>query len=85
MEQRMTALLSLRPLADGCVAVAVERGADARCLTVDDTTLVLTLWREGAGVVRGKFDHPSSGSVAYFQTSDVLFAMADALRLRLVP
>ena len=85
MEQRLTALLSLRPLADGEVAVAIERSADGRHVTVDDTTLVLTLWHESAGVVRGRFDHPGSGSVAYFQTNDTLFAIADALRLRLVP
>ncbi len=58
MEQRLTALLSLRPLADGEVAVAIERSADGRHVTVDDTTLVLTLWHEGADVVRGRFDHP---------------------------
>ncbi len=85
MERRMTALLSLRPLADGDVAVAIERSADGRHMTVDDTTLVLTLWHESAGIVRGRFDHPSSGSVTYFQTNDAMFAMADALRVRLAP
>ncbi len=85
MEQRLTALLSLRPLADGEVAVTIERSTDGRHVTVDDTTLVLTLWHESAGVVRGRFDHPGSGSVAYFQTNDTLFAIADALRLRLAP
>lgn len=85
MEQRLTALLSLRPLAHGEVAVAIEHSTDGRHVTVDDTTLVLTLWHESAGVVRGRFDHPGSGSVAYFQTNDTLFAIADALRLRLAP
>jgi hypothetical protein len=85
MEQRLTALLSLRPLADGEVAVAIERSADGRHVTVDDTTLVLTLWHEGADVVRGRFDHPSSGAVAYFQSNDTLLAMANVLRVRLAP
>jgi hypothetical protein len=85
MERRMTALLSLRPLAGGDVAVAVERSAGDHYVTVDHTTLVVTFWHESAGVVRGRFDHPSSGSVAYFQSSDMLLAMADALRLRFAP
>jgi hypothetical protein len=83
MERRMTALLSLRPLG-GDVCVTVERSAGDHYLTVDQTTLVVTLWHESSDVVRGRFDHPSSGSVAYFQTSAVLFALADALRLRVV-
>jgi hypothetical protein len=52
-------------------------------LTTECSSVLVSLWREGAAVVRGRITHTGSGSVAYFQGTDMLLRIAEELRIRL--
>ena len=82
MTGRVTALLHVRPAADGSLAITVTCPAEDGRLTVDDTALEVTMWSESADVVRGRFVDRSSGAIAYFQSSDAsLEAFARTIHL----
>ncbi len=82
---RMSVVLSLRPLPGGEVAIGMEPETARGSLAVEAATLVLTLWHESPEIVRGRIDHLASGTVAYVQASGAILAMAQALRLRVTP
>jgi hypothetical protein len=48
------------------------------------SSVFVQVWREGHEVVRGTVTHNDSGTVAYFQGTDALFRIAEALGLRVV-
>ena len=54
-----------------------------RTLAAERAEVVVSLWREGETVVRGAIRHAGSGTVAYFQGSNALLKIAEALRIRL--
>jgi hypothetical protein len=70
---RVSALLHVRPMEDGRIAITVASGDDEARLRVDETALVFTVWSESPDVVRGRFVDQDSGAVAYFQSSDASF------------
>jgi hypothetical protein len=62
------------------VVASVEEN---QTIETDHSSVVASLWREGTAVVRGAILHSGSGTVAYFQGTDMLLRIAEALNVRL--
>jgi len=56
---------------------------ESATLAVERSSIVVSVWHESAAVVRGTVRHQASGAVAYFQGTDALVRIAEALNLRL--
>lgn len=85
LNPRFTAVLALRAQADGTLAVTISPADTDERLAVEDTVLVLTAWAEGPETVRGRVEHPQSGTVAYFQSTTAIGRLAEAIGLACTP
>jgi hypothetical protein len=56
---------------------------EERTLAAEHANVVVSLWRESRSIVRGAIRHSSSGTVAYFQGSNSLLQIVEALRVRI--
>ncbi len=67
------------------LAVSAVPADPSQTLRANHATVVLTVWREGPDAVRGTLSHWPSGTVAYFQATDGLLRIAEALELEIEP
>ena len=81
MEGRLTFTLSLRASRDGKLWIEVTPVFEDEHLTVRDTMLVLALWEESHGALRGSIHHLQSGTVAYIQGNQALADLAKVIDL----
>ena len=83
MSDRIALLLRMREC-DGELFITIET-LDGRRLSIDETNVILMLWREEPDVVRLRLEHPPSHQVAYLQGSAWLDSLASALHLTVAP
>jgi hypothetical protein len=82
MTERLSAMLRFRSEIDGSIAISVTSPWESERFSVDDDTLLLTMWAESPDVIRGRFEHRDSGAIAYFQSSDsALRRLAELIHL----
>jgi hypothetical protein len=72
------------PAARG-IRLAVAPVEEHETLTTERSSVVVSLWQESAQVVRGAISHASSGTVAYFQGTEMLLRLAEVLNVRIEP
>jgi hypothetical protein len=62
---------------------AVIRPADSNeIFSVDAALIIVSIWEEAAGIVRGSFRHPRSGTTALIQGNTALLDLGTQLRAK---
>ncbi|HEY2476566.1 MAG TPA: hypothetical protein VGI19_17430 [Candidatus Cybelea sp.] len=62
---------------------AVIRPADSNeIFSVDTALIIVSIWQEAAGIVRGSFRHPRSGTTALVQGNAALLDLGNQLRVK---
>lgn len=62
---------------------AVIRPADGNeMFSVDAALIIVSIWQEAAGIVRGSFRHPRSGTIAMVQGNSALLDLGNQLRAK---
>jgi hypothetical protein len=83
LDERVGAIIAVEGSSGGSLAIrAWPVEANARFI-VEQTTIALSIWREGDDVVRMSLKHDDSGSIIYLQGGPPLFEFARRLGLRL--
>src|SRR5262249_50131662 len=83
LDDRIAAIVAVESTSGGALAVRAYPVQPDDRFFAREATVAISIWREGADVVRISLKHEESGSVVYLQGGAPLFELARELDLRI--
>jgi hypothetical protein len=85
LDERIAAIVAVESTSGGSLAIRAYPVEAADRFVVDEATVAVSIWREGADIVRISLRHDASGSIFYLQGGAPLIDFARELGLRVEP